>query len=135
MFNNGHNLQLKGSGAGKTYLNSEHHCKKTDLHPRKPSIGFTSDSFSILARASSWSAPVSAHNSLTMSSTFPSGRNSWSGGSSSRIVTGSPEMQKWKFKSVLHIQNTYCGTNYNTYFPVVYCHICLHETCYIYHLL
>jgi hypothetical protein len=67
---------------------------KTNLHPRKPSMGFTSERFSILARASSGLAPVSAHNSLTMSSTFPSGRNSWSGGSRSRIVTEYPEMQK-----------------------------------------
>ena len=58
--------------------------------PRKPSIGL--NSASSLARCSSFfgSTPMAAATSAISSS--PCGRNSCSGGSSSRIVTGSPFM-------------------------------------------
>mmetsp|Transcript_5173 Transcript_5173/g.18550 ORF Transcript_5173/g.18550 Transcript_5173/m.18550 type:complete len:329 (-) Transcript_5173:1346-2332(-) len=64
------------------------------LHPRKPSIGFISASFSIRSTTSSSSAPVSAASRATISSSSPSGRNSCSGGSSSRIVTGIPSIAR-----------------------------------------
>nr|GMD63457.1 OBP33pep like protein [Ipomoea batatas] len=55
--------------------------------PRNPSMGFTSESFSILEYTSSSLIPVSAVSSFTICLRSPSGKNSWSGGSSSRIVT------------------------------------------------
>ena len=67
----------------------------SNLHPRKPSIGFTSDSFSILEKISSSFMPVSEVSSLTICSRSPSGRNSWSGGSNNRMVTGHPEIHRF----------------------------------------
>lgn len=55
-------------------------------------MGLTSDNFSILESISSSFIPVSKESWLTMSSTLPSGRNSWSGGSNRRMVTGKPEI-------------------------------------------
>mmetsp|Transcript_6562 Transcript_6562/g.23134 ORF Transcript_6562/g.23134 Transcript_6562/m.23134 type:complete len:360 (-) Transcript_6562:999-2078(-) len=61
--------------------------------PRKPSMGFTSLSFSMRSSTSSSGAPVSAAMELTIeSSSSPSGRNSCSGGSRRRIVTGRPSI-------------------------------------------
>ncbi|KAL0905247.1 hypothetical protein M5K25_027438 [Dendrobium thyrsiflorum] len=58
----------------------------SNLHPRNPSMGFTSVRFSILEITSSSVTPVCNVNSFTMSSMLPSGRNSWSGGSNRRIL-------------------------------------------------
>ena len=74
------------------------------LQPRKPSIGLTSESFSILENTSSSLIPVSAVSPLTISSRSPSGRNSWSGGSNSLMVTGRPESVQ-QSKHQLHIWN------------------------------
>ena len=62
----------------------------TDLHPRKPSIGFTSESFSTLARISSWVDLVWQDNMWTTSSMLPSGRNSW------RIQEPNSYRKAWK---------------------------------------
>lgn len=48
----------------------------SNLQPRKPSMGFTSDNFSILEKTSSSVMPVSAVSSPTIWSKSPSGRNS-----------------------------------------------------------
>ncbi len=58
--------------------------------PRKPSIGLCSDSSRIRCRIFSSETPVAFTTSATSASVC--GRNSWSGGSSRRIVTGSPDM-------------------------------------------
>mmetsp|Transcript_32478 Transcript_32478/g.51976 ORF Transcript_32478/g.51976 Transcript_32478/m.51976 type:complete len:481 (+) Transcript_32478:363-1805(+) len=63
-------------------------------HPRKPSMGLISASFSMRSTTSFSSAPVSAESRATISSSSPSGRNSCSGGSSRRMVTGSPSMAR-----------------------------------------
>ena len=60
--------------------------------PRKPNIGLISASFSIRSTTSLSSAPVLAARSATISSSSPSGRNSWRGGSRRRIVTGKPSI-------------------------------------------
>mmetsp|Transcript_6723 Transcript_6723/g.17218 ORF Transcript_6723/g.17218 Transcript_6723/m.17218 type:complete len:430 (-) Transcript_6723:1213-2502(-) len=63
-------------------------------HPRNPSMGFTSASFSMRSTTSLSEAPVSAARLATISSRSPSGRNSCSGGSSRRMVTGHPPMTR-----------------------------------------
>lgn len=89
------------------WIHSKRGNKEQNLQPRKPSMGLTSDNLSILAKTSSSVVPVSAASSLIMSSILPSGKNSWSGGSNSRIVTGNPESRsrrwtsKWTFFHLL----------------------------------
>lgn len=77
-----------------TSAQHKHRHMRTNLQPRKPSMGFTSDNFSILEKISSSFIPVSEVSSLTMCSRSPSGRNSWSGGSNNRIVTGRPSIAR-----------------------------------------
>mmetsp|Transcript_3411 Transcript_3411/g.21298 ORF Transcript_3411/g.21298 Transcript_3411/m.21298 type:complete len:276 (+) Transcript_3411:1451-2278(+) len=71
-------------------------------HPRNPSMGLTSDSFSMRSCTSSGLQPDMLAISWTTSSASPSGKNSCSGGSSSRIVTGRPSIaRKIPSKSLL----------------------------------
>mmetsp|Transcript_26972 Transcript_26972/g.58960 ORF Transcript_26972/g.58960 Transcript_26972/m.58960 type:complete len:445 (+) Transcript_26972:1164-2498(+) len=70
--------------------------------PLKPSIGFTSDSLSMVSYTSSTLMPASWARAAQTSSISPSGRNSCRGGSSSRMVTGRPSMAlKMPSKSAL----------------------------------
>mmetsp|Transcript_16736 Transcript_16736/g.52777 ORF Transcript_16736/g.52777 Transcript_16736/m.52777 type:complete len:215 (-) Transcript_16736:2569-3213(-) len=60
--------------------------------PRKPSMGLTSESFSMRSSISSTLTPQVWESTSHTSSMSPSGRNSCSGGSSRRTVVGSPSM-------------------------------------------
>mmetsp|Transcript_31795 Transcript_31795/g.75507 ORF Transcript_31795/g.75507 Transcript_31795/m.75507 type:complete len:200 (+) Transcript_31795:698-1297(+) len=62
--------------------------------PRKPSIGFTSASFVMVSSTASSLTPVSAASEAVTSSISPAGRNSCSGGSSRRMVTGRPSIAR-----------------------------------------
>mmetsp|Transcript_6008 Transcript_6008/g.8266 ORF Transcript_6008/g.8266 Transcript_6008/m.8266 type:complete len:255 (+) Transcript_6008:628-1392(+) len=65
-------------------------CTTPSLHPRKPSIGLCS--FIASTRAFTFSTPCFRSRASSSISRAVWGRNSWSGGSSKRMMTGAPSM-------------------------------------------